>query len=102
MSELTREQVKHTLNLIVDHSLRAWKSHDEMQLILDHDAALRKQLVAKTQEVTDTKFQALNEFQRLWTIVNGLEQQLAEMTQVQAEQPTGGQAQQALTEAKEA
>jgi chromosome segregation ATPase len=41
---LTREQVERTLNLIVDHSLRCWKSSDEVQMILDHDAALRAEV----------------------------------------------------------
>ena len=44
MTELSRAQVAHTLALIVDHSLRAWASRDEVQMILDHDAALRARL----------------------------------------------------------
>jgi hypothetical protein len=48
---LTREQVERTLNLIVDHSLRCWKSSDEVQMILDHDAALRAQLAQVTVEL---------------------------------------------------
>ena len=54
MSEpLTRKQVEHTLQLIIDHSLRAWKSSDEVQMILDHDAALRTQHEADQARITE-------------------------------------------------
>lgn len=58
MSEpLTREELEHTLNLIVDHSLRAWKSCDEIQMILDHDALQRQQLAMAQAQWTATNAQ---------------------------------------------
>jgi len=67
MTSLTREQVERTLNLIVDHSLRCWKSSDEVQMILDHDAALRAQLAQVTQQLADVSNRlegANNRFER--------------------------------------
>ena len=48
---LSRKQVGRTLDLIVDHSLRAWKSSDEVRMILDTDAAQRQQVADLTAQL---------------------------------------------------
>ena len=75
--------MEHTLQLIIDHSLRAWKSSDEVQMILDHDAALRAQLTEAQNEVADMKHRttiALDSSARTLAHekIGELEQQLAQ------------------------